>query len=69
MDEEKTAKVIELFAQLRSARQKQIASNRASKSKEPRGSGTSIINSTIVVCGDGLQEVVAQLLASKRGSR
>lgn len=68
MDEEKKAKVISLFAEMR-RNEEQRRRRRKVKKVEARDGGTHIINSTIVVCGDGLKEVVAELLASKQRPR
>lgn len=65
MEEEKKAKVIAMFAEMKAA----ANAERKQRRKQPRAipaAGTSIINSTIVVCGPEMQSLVAQLLAQKQ---
>lgn len=68
MEEETKAKVVSMFAEMKVAN-RNGARRESRKSASLNTSGTKIINSTIVVCGDGWQEVVAKLLREKRRSR
>lgn len=65
MDEGKKAEVIALFADMKAAaalRKRKLLRKKQAAS----GGGTHIINSTIVVCGDQMQALVAELLSQKQ---
>lgn len=69
MDEEKKAKVISMFAEMAKKTDRPVRQKGMRKAAASAASGTQIINSTIVVCGDGFHDVVAKLFESKQHRR
>lgn len=66
MDDEKKQRVLSLFREVKRVR---AEAEKEKKRKAPNGSGhggTTIIGSTIVVCGESAQALVAELLAEQK---
>ena len=66
VEDEKKARIISLFKEIKRARAEAQRGKRRKNGGTDCGGGTTIIGSTIVVCGDDAQALVAELLAQKR---
>ncbi len=71
MDQEKREKVAQLFREMTAGANKAHGGMGTHVLPDgwPGGGNTNIINSTIIVCGDGCHEAVAKLLGAQRRPR